>query len=78
MPTVSVKEAIRKVGTQQHVADLLRVSRQTVKVWVSSNRVSPRYVVQFCTITGTTPEQVNGFAKAVITYSTKSTGDSSH
>jgi len=69
--TISVKKAISKVGTQQQMADFLGVSRQTIKVWVRNNRVSPNYVVRFCQITGLTPEQVNGFAKDVLTFKKK-------
>ena len=71
MATSSVKKAISKVGTQQQMADFLGVSRQTIKVWVRNNRVSPNYVVRFCQITGLTPEQVNGFAKDVLTFKKK-------
>lgn len=62
----AVKTAVKRVGSQQKVADLLGVSRQTVKMWVKSGNVSRDYVVPFCRLTKEDPRNVSKFAAEIL------------
>lgn len=62
----AVKTAVKRVGSQQKVADILGVSRQTVKMWVKSGSVSRDYVVPFCRLTGENPRNVSKFAAEIL------------
>lgn len=62
----AVKAAVKRIGSQQKVADRLGVSRQAVKMWVKSGSVSRDYVVPFCRLTGENPRNVSRFAAEIL------------
>lgn len=61
-----IKNAVRRFGTQQQLADALGVSRQTVKMWIMRGYVTPGYLLDFCRLTGARPENVNQFAADIL------------
>lgn len=50
---------VNKKLTQQELAELMGVSRQTIQNWESGKqKIKPAYLYYFCSITGTTEDDI--------------------
>lgn len=67
--TLPLREIVRRFGSQQRLADALGVSRQTVKMWCIRGEVSADYIVPFCNVVGSRPEEVSPLAAQVVKLS---------
>lgn len=64
--TESVRDAVRRYGTQRELAAALGVTPQTVKMWVRRGFVTERYLVAFCEATLARPEDMNPLVAAAL------------
>lgn len=59
MKTLSVRDVVRTIGTQQDVADRMGVSRQSVKMWCAKNCVPIARIEKLAKMAGVRPEHLN-------------------